>query len=76
MIGIVGDRTSSADFDTDVQRAKSIGIDIFALNIGVDQYTDTQLTYTYESAANNDMKVFISFGFNWWNTIKLHRSDS
>lgn len=67
-IGIVGDRTSSTDFDADMQRAKSIGIDAFALNIGVDPYTDTQLTYAYESAVNNDMKVFISFDFNWWNT--------
>lgn len=47
-------------------RAKSLGIDAFALNIGVDSYTDTQLGYAYQSAANNDMKVFISFDFNWW----------
>lgn len=39
-------------------RAKSIGINAFALNIGVDAYTDQQLGYAYESAANNDMKVF------------------
>lgn len=31
----------------------------------VDPYTDTQLGYAYQSAANNDMKVFISFDFNW-----------
>lgn len=49
-------------------RAKSIGTDAFALNIGVDPYTDQQLGYAYESAANNDMKVFISFDFNWWTT--------
>jgi hypothetical protein len=49
-------------------RAKSIGIDAFVLNIGVDPYTDQQLGYTYEPAANNDMKVFISFDFNWWTT--------
>lgn len=49
-----------------MQRAKSLGIDAFALNIGVDSYTDTQLSYAYQSAANNDMKVFISFDFNWW----------
>ena len=51
-----------------MQRAKSLGIDAFALNIGVDSYTDTQLSYAYQSAANNGMKVFISFDFNWWNT--------
>ena len=44
-------------------RAKSIGINAFALNIGVDPYTDQQLGYAYESAANNNMKVFISFDF-------------
>ena len=51
-----------------MQRAKSYGIDAFALNIGIDPYTDQQLGYAYESAANNDMKVFISFDFNWWTT--------
>ena len=65
-IGIVGDRTSAADFDNDMQRAKSLGIDAFALNIGVDGYTDQQLGYAYQSAANNGMKVFISFDFNWY----------
>lgn len=49
-----------------MKRAKSLGIDAFALNIGVDSYTDAQLGYAYESAANNDMKVFISFDFNWY----------
>ncbi|KAJ5949348.1 hypothetical protein N7454_000932 [Penicillium verhagenii] len=67
MIGIVSDRSSSSAFDDDMQRAKSLGIDAFALNIGVDSYTDQQLELAYESAANNDMKVFISFDFNWWN---------
>nr|GAT53528.1 predicted protein [Mycena chlorophos] len=68
MIGIESDRTSSADYDADMQRAKAYGIDAFALNIGVDPYTDTQLNYAYQSAANNGMQVFISFDFNWWNT--------
>ncbi|KAJ9138338.1 Carbohydrate-binding module family 24 protein [Pleurostoma richardsiae] len=66
MIGIVSDRTSSADYDADMQRAKSLGIDAFALNIGVDSYTDTQLGYAYDSADQNGMKVFISFDFNWY----------
>ncbi|KND95320.1 Mutanase [Tolypocladium ophioglossoides CBS 100239] len=66
MIGIVGDRTSAADFDDDMRRAKDAGIDAFALNIGVDGYTDQQLGYAYDSAANNGMNVFISFDFNWW----------
>lgn len=51
-----------------MKRAKSLGIDAFALNIGVDPYTDQQLQLAYDSAANNGMKVFISFDFNWWHT--------
>jgi hypothetical protein len=51
-----------------MQRARAMGIDAFALNIGVDSYTDQQLGYAYQSAANNGMKVFISFDFNWWST--------
>jgi hypothetical protein len=47
-------------------RAKALGIDAFALNIGVDSYTDTQLNFAYNSAARNGMKVFISFDFNWY----------
>ncbi|KAL4811619.1 glycosyl hydrolase family 71-domain-containing protein [Aspergillus spinulosporus] len=68
MIGIVSNRNSAADYDDDMKRAKSLGIDAFALNIGVDPYTDQQLNLAYQSAANNDMKVFISFDFNWYNT--------
>ncbi|KAJ7065686.1 glycoside hydrolase family 71 protein [Mycena amicta] len=68
MIGIVSDRTSPAAYDSDMRLAKSVGIDAFALNIGTDPYTDTQLSYAYESANNNNMKVFIPFDFNWWHT--------
>lgn len=53
-----------------MKRAKDAGIDAFALNIGTDPYTDTQLGYAYQSAANNDMKVFLSFDFNWWNAAQ------
>ncbi|KAJ6582694.1 glycosyl hydrolase family 71-domain-containing protein [Mycena vulgaris] len=60
MIGIESDRTSSADYDADMQRAKAYGIDAFALNI--------VLHFAYDSAARNGMKVFISYDFNWWNT--------
>ncbi|KAL1381782.1 glycosyl hydrolase family 71-domain-containing protein [Phyllosticta capitalensis] len=66
MIGIVTDRTSSADYDADMQNAKALGIDAFALNFVPDgdvNYTQ-QLVYAYESAASNDMKVFLSFDFN------------
>lgn len=67
-VGIVSNRQSAADWDADMQRAKAYGIDAFALNIGVDSFTDTQLGYAYTSAQNNGMKVFLSFDFNWWST--------
>jgi hypothetical protein len=51
-----------------MQRAKAYGIDAFALDIGLDTYTDQQLQFAYESAANNGMKVFISFDFSYWST--------
>ncbi|KAL8866515.1 MAG: hypothetical protein Q9174_006259, partial [Haloplaca sp. 1 TL-2023] len=68
MMGIVAGRTSAADYDGDMSRAKSYGIDAFALNIGTDDFTDKQLGYAYQSAAKNGMKVFISFDFNWFKT--------
>ncbi|CAG8958787.1 hypothetical protein HYFRA_00011737 [Hymenoscyphus fraxineus] len=68
MIGIVGDRASPADYDNDMRRAKALGIDAFALNIGTETNTDQQLNYAYQSAANNGMKVFISFDFAFWST--------
>lgn len=51
-----------------MQRAKAYGIDAFALDIAQDPFTDTQLGYAYQSAANNGMKVFLSFDFNFWPT--------
>ncbi|KAJ0413050.1 glycoside hydrolase [Aspergillus carlsbadensis] len=68
MVGICANRVSAADYDDDMKRAKSMGIDAFALNIGTDAYSEEQLDFAYESAANNDMKVFISFDFNWYST--------
>ncbi len=56
-----------------MKRAKAVGIDAFALNIGVDPYTDAQLELAYQSAANNDMKVFISFDFNWYHVNEASR---
>jgi hypothetical protein len=50
-----------------MKRANSLGIDAFALNIGVDSYTDQQPQLAYGSAAQNNMEVFFSFNFNWWN---------
>lgn len=51
-----------------MKRARDAGIDAFALNIGIDSYTDQQLDFAYQSAADNGMKVFISFDFNWFST--------
>jgi len=70
-MGIVSDRKSASDYDADITRAKSMGIDAFALNIGTDPFTDQQLEYAYQSAANNNFKLFISFDLNWW-----HPSDA
>lgn len=67
-MGVVGNRQSSSDWDDDMTRAKALGIDAFALNIGTDDFTDTQLGYAYESAASAGMNVFISFDFNWFGT--------
>ncbi|KAF2736730.1 putative alpha-1,3-glucanase/mutanase [Polyplosphaeria fusca] len=68
MMGIVSNRQSSADYDNDMKLAKAAGIDAFALNIGDNSdneaYNKAQLKYAYDSAANNDMKVFISFDYN------------
>lgn len=65
-MGIVANRAGASDYDNDMKQAKELGIDAFALNIGTDSFTGDQLSYAYESAANNDMKVFISFDFNWF----------
>ncbi|KAJ5908733.1 hypothetical protein N7495_001415 [Penicillium taxi] len=66
MMGITSTRKSAADYDDDMKRAKALGIDAFALNIGTDPFTEQQLEFAFESAATNSMKVFLSFDFNWW----------
>jgi hypothetical protein len=67
-MGITTNRADASDYDKDIKLAKSAGIDAFALNIGTDKPTDTQLSYAYASAASNNFKVFISFDFNFWST--------
>ncbi len=67
-IGVVDDRTSASDYDNDMQQAKAAGIDAFALNIGIDGFTNTQLGFAYDSAHSNGMSVFLSFDFNWYST--------
>ena len=62
---------SSSDYDADMQQAKAAGIDAFALDIGTDSYTETQLKYAYDSAATNGMNVFLSFDFNSYTTANI-----
>ena len=50
-----------------MQLAKSKGISGFALNIGVDPYTQSQLDLAYAAAESvGDFVLFISFDFNWY----------
>ncbi|KAL0567990.1 hypothetical protein V5O48_014009 [Marasmius crinis-equi] len=65
IVGITGNRASAADYDDDMKRAKALGIDAFALNIGNEQ-PEVQLGFAYDSAAANGMKAFISFDCNFF----------
>ncbi|KAM7201606.1 glycoside hydrolase family 71 /Carbohydrate-binding module family 24 [Naviculisporaceae sp. PSN 640] len=72
MMGIVGIRSSRAEWDADMIRAKQAGIDAFAINIAdeaTDPFTRTQLGLAYDSAAANGMKVFISFDFHYFSPV-------
>jgi glucan endo-1,3-alpha-glucosidase len=56
-----------ADWVEDMNIAKTIGIDAFALNCAsIDSYTPTQLELAYQAAQQVDFKVFISFDFAYW----------
>ena len=46
--------------------AKQKGITGFALNIGVDTYTQSQLDLAFAAAQKIGFLVFISFDFNWY----------
>ena len=59
-----------------MQAAKAAGIDAFALNIGTEQGSLTQLGYAYQSAANNGMKVFISFDCSYWSNDNAAQMSS
>lgn len=48
--------------------AKSKEITGFALNIGVDPYSQAQLDLAYAAANVVDFDLFISFDFNWYKT--------
>ncbi|KAL3495713.1 glycoside hydrolase [Aspergillus germanicus] len=66
MVGIVEHYTLD-DWKEDMELAKEIGIDAFALNCAsIDKYTDPQLALAYEAAEAVNFKVFISFDFAYW----------
>ncbi|KAL0240570.1 hypothetical protein I308_106367 [Cryptococcus tetragattii IND107] len=65
MVGIVS-TYSISDWESDMQLAKSKGIDGFALNIGVDWYSQEQLDLAYQAGASVGFDLFISFDFNWY----------
>ncbi|TXT16023.1 hypothetical protein VHUM_00526 [Vanrija humicola] len=65
MVGITWDYQPS-DWEDDIRKAQSYGIDAFALNIGRDEYNQRQLASGYAAAEKLGFKVFLSFDFNWW----------
>lgn len=66
MVGIVS-TYKQADWEYDINVAKSKGITGFALNIGVDPYSQEQLDLAYAAAdAIGGFEMFISFDFNWY----------
>lgn len=63
MVGVVASYTA-ADWENDINQAKGVGIDGFALNCGKDEYTPAQLQLAYDAAAKiGGFNVFISFDF-------------
>ncbi|CDM38485.1 Glycoside hydrolase, family 71 [Penicillium roqueforti FM164] len=60
MVGIVSNRQSASNYNDDIKCAQYIGIDAFALNISTDSYIDEQLGFTYQSAANNGIKLKVN----------------
>lgn len=60
MVGIVSSYQPS-NWERDMRVAKSYGIDGFALNVGKDSYTESQLRMAYEAAGRVGFEVFISF---------------
>ncbi|WRT67952.1 uncharacterized protein IL334_004926 [Kwoniella shivajii] len=71
MIGIVHGYVLN-DWLDDIALAKSKGIDGFALNIGLDWYSQDQLDLAYEAAKQSgDFVCFISFDFNWYTTTNV-----
>lgn len=71
MVGIVS-QFEQGDWEKEMSVAKAHAIDGFALNIGVDDYTQKQLDNAYAAASVVDFDLFISFDFNWYSTSDVH----
>ncbi|KAK4688116.1 glucan endo-1,3-alpha-glucosidase, partial [Tremellales sp. Uapishka_1] len=63
MVGIVS-TYAQADWEADMKLAQSKGLTGFALNIGVDWYSQAQLDLAYAAADAVGFSLFISFDFN------------
>lgn len=70
MVGIVSTYQPS-NWERDMNLAKSYGIDGFALNVGKDSYTESQLKMAYDAAAKVGFEVFISFDVSQEGEIEI-----
>ncbi|EPS44184.1 hypothetical protein H072_1875 [Dactylellina haptotyla CBS 200.50] len=70
MLGIAGGYSAS-NWQEDINAAKDMGIDAFALNIAkasVDAFTPNQLALAYNTAQSLGFKMYISFDFAYYAT--------
>jgi hypothetical protein len=74
MVGIVSTYQPS-NWERDMNLAKSYGIDGFALNVGKDSYTESQLKMAYDAAAKVGFEVFISFDVSQEGEIEISPWD-
>lgn len=74
MVGIVSTYQPS-NWERDMNLAKSYGIDGFALNVGKDSYTESQLKMAYDAAAKVGFEVFVSFDVSWEGEIEISPWD-
>ncbi|KAJ6260133.1 hypothetical protein Dda_4354 [Drechslerella dactyloides] len=68
VVGIAGGY-SADNWKQDINAAKDMGIEAFALNIAklsTDSFTPTQLALAYSVAQSLNFKMYISFDFNWF----------
>jgi glucan endo-1,3-alpha-glucosidase len=57
-------------FASDISAAHAVGIDAFALNVGLDSWTDDRVSLAYAAAESvgNTFKVFLSFDMSFYNS--------